>query len=318
MYSFKRDAEVFLVSGTRQYNIDISDISFNQDIDTSDKANKTIQEAKLFKDVIIGACRPAEFSFTFPALRESDFQVVFDKSLSYGTFDLYVRNKSDLFKIEYGVITNMSILISKNKPLAVDIKGEASKIYRVGDASTAIPGTVEARSSTRTYNRITIIDVTIGGVPPFESFTAASIELQNQIKWKPFKTILDACIPGTQIVCPTEWTLDKRILSGSLSSYKLENILWNSNTSLTLEVGQDVLGTVYGFKLILDNITFTSRLNTGQIFTQSYDWRLTQNPESLLELVSYITTAVGDSHAILDAWGESILDTNNLPILDSL
>jgi hypothetical protein len=318
-YSFKRNAKVYIVSNGKQYNVDISEIIFSQDLADISTPVKTIQTQEMFAHTIAKIYQPATFQITFPALREADFQVLFDRALDYATFDLYIKNRNDLFKLEKCVITNTSFILRKTTPVTIDITGEASKLTREGDASTTIEGEVQSRSSSRTYNRLTYLEVGIDSVDNLdvlETLVSVNIELQNQIKWTPFN-ILEACGPETEFLYPTEFTVEKRILSGSIATHDEYAIDWDADATLYIKAGQEVGNDIYGFEFDLSNVAYTSRMTPGEIYTTHYDWRLTQNPESLLEIITYITTGDGDAHAILDFWGAEILDSNNLPILDS-
>ena len=312
-YNFKKDTKLYLVSNDIKYNIDISEINFSQDIKDIRNEIKTVQSQNMFAPTIVDMASPANFAITFPALRESDFEVVFDRALDIGTFDLYIVNKKRIFKIDYCVITNATFIIEKMRPLSMSVTGEARKITQV----TTIPGTDRTRSSTMTYNTVSYLNVLLNGIAAFERLNSVSIELQNNIKWIPYKTLDEVCLPPGELAYPTNFTVEKRILAGTITDYSIEGIAWDSDATLFIEAGQNVGGTIYGFEFDLQNVTFTSRINTGDIYSQSYDWRLTQNPASLSEIITYITTNVSGDRAILDYWGLAILDSNGLPLLDS-
>jgi hypothetical protein len=318
MFSFKRDAKVYMVTNDVQYNIDISEITFAQDIADSLVDIKTMQSQEMFAKTVVTAFKPATFNITFPALRQDDFQTVFDRALDYQVFDLYIATASDTFKLEGCVITNTTFIVLKTKPLSLGIAGEGSKLSREGDGNVTIPGTVHARSGTRTYNTITYLDITLGGVPTLDYFKSVSIELQTQIDWNPYETLGEVCGPEGELVYPGEFSVSKRVLSGTLTSHRIDPQTWSTDTSLYMEIGQKVEGTLYGFIFDLDSVSFTSRVGTTDIYTHSYDWRLTQNPDALAELIEYITDTTDESNAILDSWGIAILDSDGLPILDSL
>ena len=313
-YNFKKQVKVYVVIGTRQYLLDISEVSFSQDIEDLARETKTLQSQEMFAEAMVTEYKPANFQITFPALREADFQAIFDRALDYGTFDLYIDSKQEVFKIETCVITNASFIAVKARPLTLSISGEASKL--TVEASSIIPGTPQARSSSRTYNKVSYVGAVLSSVEIASAYTSISIELQNQIKWLPF-TILEACGPEPVLLYPLEFIVEKRILSGSISTYEQDEIRWNADTTLLIKIGQEVGSKVYGFEFDLSNVAFTSRIGTGQIYTRHYDWRLTQNPDSLSEIITYIVDYEDNARAILDYWGISILDSDNLPILDS-
>jgi hypothetical protein len=148
-------------------------------------------------------------------------------------------------------------------------------------------------------------------------FSSISVELQTQINWLPNKILSEVCSSVPEVICPEEFTVDKRILAGTLSSHRLDPITWSTGTTLYMKFGEKVGSTIYGFIFDLNQVSYTSRLSTGEIYKHNYDWRLTENPDSLAQLIEYVTDQADDSRAILDFWGLAILDSDNLPILDS-
>ena len=53
------------------------------------------------------------------------------------------------------------------------------------------------------------------------------------------------------------------------------------------------------------------------VFTENWDWRLTENPSDLSEIFKYITHSVSPSGAILDSWNNPVLDSLGNEILES-
>lgn len=319
MYNFKRDTKLYVVVSGNRYNIDISQINFSQDIAVITPEKNTIQENILFLKTYADSYKPATFSFKIPAIRENDFQVLFDRVLDYQVFDIYVETKGEIFEITNCVITNTVFSINEDKPLELVISGEAIQVSRVGTpGSYSYPGTYIPRTNSRSYNRITNVDVSFGDIGTIDRITSLSIELQTKIRWLPTDTLEDVCQAGAMTIpYPEEFVVEKRILAGSIASYAIQSIAFNPSTALYILVGQKLGSTTYGFEFDLNSVTYTSRIGSGEIFTHVYDWRLTENPNSLSELITYITDLQGVATAILDFWGDPILDSNNQPILDS-
>ena len=48
-------------------------------------------------------------------------------------------------------------------------------------------------------------------------------------------------------------------------------------------------GLFKGFDFNMTNVSFTNRIETGDVFQQSYDWRLAQNVSSLAGILTYYT-----------------------------
>lgn len=319
MYNFKRDTKIYIVVSGNRYNIDLSQISFSQDITAISPEKNTIQENIYFLKTYADSYKPATFNFKIPALRENDFQVLFDRILDYKTFDLYIETLEEVFKITKCVITGTIFSFDIVKPIELTISGQGTRLDRVGTPdSYSYPGIYIDRSTSRTYNRITKVDINLGGVGVLDRIKDLYIEIQTKIKWIPVDILKDICQAGSiSIPYPEEFVVEKRVLAGSISSYELKNLTFNYSTPLYILVGEEVGSTTYGFEFDLNSISYTSRIGTGEIFTHIYDWRLTENPQSLSELITYITDLEGVSNAILDFWGDPILDSDNQPILDS-
>lgn len=311
-YNFKKEALVYLVDDIgettlSQFQLDISEISFSQTFTDRTYSKKTLQNQAMFEGSSTVRANKATFSFTFPAIREDDLKIVFDRLLDYQSFDLYISTKQDVFKLRNCVITNGDFIIERLKPLSMAISGEASQLSKegvAGDGTDAyqIPGTLQPRDNNRTYNRVNRININLGdtftGVEEISSDLASmSIELQNKVKWLPF-SIVGGCEGDANILYPEEYVVESRILAGSINRYLTDtnntNLLnYNTDIPLYIEVGQnnevDTAYSVYGFVLDMDNCSFTNRLQTGNVFTQSYDWRLTQKVTALSDIVTYVT-----------------------------
>jgi hypothetical protein len=317
-YSFKKEVQAYIVYLGNQYSIDLKDISFGQNFTAKDYETNTLHQNNYFAQVAQIRVKPANFTFTFPALREADLAVAFERGLDYQTFDLWITTQQDVFKIEMCVVTNMRFLVTKYSILYVEITGQASKLTREGDFGVVtVPGTVIDRSNTKTYNINRYVTALLNGVDNFDRFVEFSAELQNQVRWTAFNTIPETCGGTPGVEYPTNFALEKRILAGTFSINTVTDFVFDNDTTLYLEAGEQVSGTLYGFTFNLSNISFTSRINTSNIFTHNYDWRLTQNPDSLAEIITYHTLAVGASNAILDHTGADILDHTGAAILES-
>ena len=297
-YSFKKEAKVYVVYGTDQYNIDISEINFTQTLMEKSTPLKTIHTSSYFEKSIINKANPANFEITFPAIREDDFKVLFDRALDYQTFDLYVETEQDVFKIETCVITNGRFIIERLKPLSMAITGEASKVSRHGDAGTTFDPTASEvpRDNNMTYNRISDLSITLGGTETLSNDLASvSVELRNEIKWTPFNTIDGACdSTSATLQYPSSFSVTGRSLGGAFRRYLTDtnntNLLgYDLDVSLRILAGQDISGTVYGFDIDITNCMYANRVNTGTVFTQVYDWRMVQNPADLSSIISYVT-----------------------------
>ena len=82
---------------------------------------------------------------------------------------------------------------------------------------------------------------------------------------------------------PSNFTLEKRILSGSIGQYVLSNFYssvqtWETGVSLVIKAGKSA---TQGFQVNLTNASFTNRNGAGDVFTQTYDWKMNDNPIDL-------------------------------------
>jgi len=286
-YSFIKDAKVYLVSGTDQVLLDISNVSFSQTFTETSYPVKTLHNQSMFEGSVINKANPANFDLTIPALLEADLRVLFDKLLDYSSFDLYITTQQDIFKLETSVITNGTFLIDRVRPLSLTVSGEASKLSTVA----ALPYTTIGRSVTRTYNT-SGLTILLDSVHLDTDVATVSVEVQNEVSWNPWVSVHSGVLG--EISYPSTYTISKRILSGNISRHlNTDNSsslnTSSSNSTLNIKVGQNILGTFYGFEFDIASCSYTNRLQTGGIFKQSYDWRMTQNPTSLSDVITYTT-----------------------------
>jgi len=286
-YSFLKDAKVHLVSGTDQILLDISNVSFSQTFTETSYPVKTLHNQSMFEGSVINKANPANFELTIPALLEADLRVLFDKLLDYSSFDLYITTQQDIFRLETSVITNGTFLIDRVRPLSLTVSGEASKLSTVA----ALPYTTVGRSSTRTYNT-SGLTILLDSVHLDTDVATVSVEVQNEVSWNPWVSVHSGVLG--EISYPSTYTISKRILSGNISRHlNTDNSsslnTSSSNSTLNIKVGQNILGTFYGFEFDIASCSYTNRLQTGGIFKQSYDWRMTQNPTSLSDVITYTT-----------------------------
>lgn len=289
-YNIKKQAEVYLVFGGSRYRLDVTeDISFSQTFTDETYPQKTLHEQhKLHEASNIKKANPADFSFTIPALTENDLDVVFNLLVDYksgentlNTFDLYVKFPNDVYKLEKCVITNGTFIIEKLENLKLGIQGQASKLTR----GATLPGGAVSRSGTRTHQRIDYLSVSVDSTSLTEGIYKVSVELQNEIEWTPYETVNDALnvTNAATSMYPSNFTLKKRILAGSIGQYVLSNFnsdtqQWKTGVPIVIKAGESA---TQGFQFDLSNCTFTNRNIVEDVFTQSYDWKMNDNPTDL-------------------------------------
>ena len=220
-YSFKREVRVHIVTDneTIRHRLDISEINFGQTFMEHSYSNKSIQNPYMFEQSVINKANPATFDVTFPALREDDLRILFDKALDYSTFNLYVQAPQGLFKIENCVVSNASLIIENSIPLSMSVSGEASKVSLLPLATP--PGILVPRSANQTYNRISDLSITLDVSNVLStSLASVTVELQNDIIWNPYASVNSAV--NNTVVYPVNYTVKKRILAGTIVRYLVD------------------------------------------------------------------------------------------------
>ena len=292
-YNFKKEADVFIIFNNILYALDVTEeLSFSQTFTDSTYAQKTLHEQHKMHDASnIKKANPANFKFTIPALTEDDLDIVFNLLVDYksgtntlNTFDLYIRLSHDIYKLENCVITNGTFIIEKLENLKLAISGQASKLTR---GANIYVNTYDIRSPTRTHQSIKHLSVSIGStnLSAQEGLYSVSAELQNDIEWIPYETVNDALsvTNAATSMYPSNFTLKKRILSGSIGQYvnsDTNNLTqeWQTGVPIVIKAGESA---TQGFQFNLLNCSFTNRNNVADVFTQAYDWKMNDNPVDL-------------------------------------
>ena len=266
------------------------DLSFSQTFTDSTYAQKTIHEQhKMHEASSVKKANPANFEFTVPALTENDLAVVKDLLVDYktgtstlNTFTLHIKLPNDTYRLDNCVITNGTFIIEKLENLRLGIQGQASRLVKGVALPTAGRGT---RSNSRTHQRVDYLSVSIDSTTLTEGVYQLSIELQNEIEWTPYLTVNDALnvTNAATLMYPSNFTLKKRVLSGSVGQYVLSNFnsdtqQWKTGVPVVIKAGESA---TVGFQFDLSNCTFTNRNNVEDVFTQSYDWKMNDNPTDL-------------------------------------
>ena len=178
-------------------------------------------------------------------------------------------------------MTNGTFIIEKLENLKLAVEGEASRLSR----GVEVPTRVTARSGTTTFQQTKYLDISVDGSTLSEGVFNVSVELQNDIKWDPYETVhsaLDVTNAGNSMY-PSNFTLQKRSLSGSIGQYITDTAnsdvqTWDKDVSITIKAGESATS---GFQFYLDSCTFTNRNQFGEVFTQNYDWKSNDNPTDL-------------------------------------
>ena len=296
-YSFLKDAEVYIVEAdSTKTRLDVtSDISFSQTFTDKTYPQKTLHEQhKMHEASSIKKANPANFEFTMPALTQTTLDRVFNLLVDYktgtntlNTFDLYIKLDNDVYKLDDCVITNGTFIIEKLENLKLTIAGEAKKLTRDESIDTVARGT-------RTEQKVDYLTVKADSTTLTQGIYKVSVEIQNDIQWLPYETVNDALgvTNAGNSMYPSEFTLNKRILSGSIGQYVLSTFnsdvqSWKTGVDIVIKAGESA---TQGFQFDLSNCTFTNRATVGDVFTQSYDWKMNDNPADLGSVVTYTHT----------------------------
>ena len=291
-YNFKREAQVYVVSGGNRYRIDVTDVTFSQTFSEESYPVKTLHaQSNVFEGSVINKANVANFSFSMPAIVEADYTVIETLLLNATSFDLFIQTEADVFKLETAVITNGSFVIERSRPLSIQIQGDAAKLTR----GATLTGSLQTRSSTKNFT-IPTLDITLNSIS-LNDIATVTMELQNDISWTFYATLHSSLsvTSATNSMYPSEFSLSKKILAGSIVQYltgsNTSNTLdWDTDASLTIKAGNGESGASFrGFSFGPATCSFTNRISSGNVYLQNYDWRMTQNPSDLATILKYET-----------------------------
>ena len=296
-FNFNKEAEVYLHDGSTYHRLDVGpDLSFSQTFTDKTYPQKTLHEQhKMHEASNIKKANAANFEMTIPMITQSALDVVFNLLVDYktgtytlNTFTLYIKLPNDVYKLETCVITNGTFIIEKLQNLKLTLAGEASKLTR---GTTDLDDDVDLLPSrgTRDYQLTKELAVSIDGNNLSSGLYKCSIELQNEVKWIPYETVNDALnvTNAATSMYPSKFTLDKRILSGSVGLYvtsasNSDVQSWKEDVTVVITAGNSLAGASFrGFKFNLEHCTFTNRNTVGDVYTQAYDWKMNDNVADL-------------------------------------
>jgi len=321
-FSFKKNVQVKFVYDAGSNVVETSDfivqdISFSQTFTEESYRTKTLSDTNYFEGSVINKANPANFEFSvyFSGLNQTNIEQYLRNRLllpddeGYKITELWVYTESQLFRLENCVFTNGVFVIERSQPLRMTISGEATKLSSIDtDNWTDITGSgniydgyTELNSPVEPNKRYEgapkLSQVTLGGTDISSCVTSIQVELQNDIQWNPYTTLhgaLSATNAATSMF-PSDFTIDKKILSGNITRYIKEdnpNLLnWSEDTTLEITVAATTGAEVLYFNL--PNTSFTNRLTTSNIFTESYDFRMiTGNDSNIANRIIVYNTGV--------------------------
>ena len=298
-YSFLRESKLYIVHGGNKYRIyTTSAITFNQTFAEDAYSVKTLHDqSKMFEGSSITKANPATFSFDIPLTTEKDESIMVDlacdlvataeadiETQQLKSFDIYVQTGSSTFKLEGAVITGATFDFVPENQFQMRVEGQGKKLTRAGDESFSIPGSAQSESATR--NPLIVYPVIEIDSLNMSSIISCNLQLQNEIAWTPYETLNDSLevTDSSNAMFPTTYTLGKRIISGEIRQYQTDNNVtqfddFNTDSALTIKaikVGNASNATPF-FQVDLDPIQYTARVQPGEVYSQSYDFRSLDN-----------------------------------------
>lgn len=298
-YNFKRDSKVYVVYGGLRYNLDVyPDLSFSQTFNETNVPVKTLHsQYNMFEKAVITRANPANFNFTVPLLYETDLQILLNLLTNYNTAsneatvksaDIYVETNTEVYKLEKAVFETGTFTIARDSIIVLSLAGSARKLSKYTDT---IPGTLQPRT-TRTYSLTSALRVQLGG-DVLSSIAGISIELQNGIQWVDYTTLHNSIgITGaSDTMYPEVFVVGTRVLSGNIQQYVTNETndtvnTWEIGVPLNIKVGNS--SSQYLLEFDIPSIVYTNRLDTQELYTQSFDFRMDSSPTDVSQVIKHL------------------------------
>ena len=300
IYNFKKETKVYVVVAGLRYTLDVyPDLTFSQTFNETSVPVKTLHsQYDMFENAVITKANPANFTFTVPMLYEADLNIVYNLLLDYDTgqpeatlktADLYFETNSEVYKIEKCAFESGTFQIQKDAAMTLNLSGSGKKLSKF---TGAIPGTLQARSATRSFGRVTAMEILIkGSVQPYIS--AVTVEVKNNVTWVDFATLQNSqsVKDASGTMYPEAFVVGSRVLSGTIQQYVTDETRTNVNgwsTSAPISISAGELGKASLFKVTIPAAVYTNRLEVQDLYTQSYDFRMVSNPATLSSVINKV------------------------------
>jgi hypothetical protein len=304
-YNFKRKVKFYVVVDGLKYLVDIfPDVSFSQTFKEESRRVKTLHaQTNMFDDASITEANPANFDFTMPLYTTLETQPILDLLLNYDedntsevtlkTFDIYVDTGEEIFELEKAVFERGVFNINKADVVSVSISGTASKLIKIGPSGITIPGVQQPTTDENSIfvePRYMLVQVA-GETQP--SIHAVSFEVANEVRWLPNNTLHKSlAVTGpSDTSYPEGFVVSGRTMSGVIQQYLTEENIDNAQTwaiGVPLNIWTANVIDDYNLMLTMPEVVYTNRIETGDLFFQTYDFRSTYNPAIGISIVDYI------------------------------
>ena len=300
VYNFRRESSVFIVHGGSRYAINTTpEVSISQTFAEASYPVKTLHDqTKMFKGTTITKANPANFSFSVYLTEEKDETIVKSLLTEYDTssgeqliktFDLYIVSTESTFKVENCHIKDGDFVLESGSPLTLKVSGQGEKLTRAGDSTFTVPGTVVSPSSTYTPTTA-VLDVEVGGTD-VPNLVNATLSVQNNTNFKGYETLQNSLsvTNTTNAMYPSGFFLENRVVAGNITQFLTSS---NSSTSTDFSTNSNItLKTLLDggtfFQAALTGCMFTKRVQVGEAFQSTFDFRLVSSPTNLNSIITY-------------------------------
>lgn len=312
-FEFLREGRVWLEHDSKFYLLHTTrDVSFSQTFKQDEVEKKTLHNlGNVIEGSVINEANPANFNFSMYLVDETvkyqhiplDLLLEPDSTNStkyLQTFNLYFvysdYSPEVYYKIENCMFTSGSFTIPRNGIMTVELSGEGARLTRV---SGSVPGSIYAGyDATPTYAISKAFDVFLGGTGAankLDNILGVSFEVQNSVTWTQNSTLQKAlqATNADNSIYPDNFTMGNRTMAGNIRQYVSEGTdsshdnvqTWAENTTINVKAG--LSDSNYQLEITFDgNASYTNRAGFGDVFVQSYDFRLMDNA-ALNSLISY-------------------------------
>lgn len=320
-YILKKSNRVYVTadtdSPTSYYPVDVEDFSINQTRTFETYSKKTLHDQNNLSDAAkISKLNPGNLELTVNIVETLDVNgltpgnvptghsILINALLdpinhsNFGIVVVEVDTKGMIFA-NHCVITEGTFIIQRDEVLKVRLRAEFESFIKKGaaDSQTILDGATFSAAEIGGVGNFQKVNYLSAQLPTTDTeipcVTRLSVEVQNSIDWVPYATVHKAIsntVPG-----PTNFVMKKRTVSGSIEAYykpmtsaessgQVESFTHanghGENKTLILKAGSS---SSSGLEFNLLNCYYTNRLNTGSVFTQNYDWSMTDSPTDLTD-----------------------------------
>ena len=124
---------------------------------------------------------------------------------------------------------------------------------------------------------------------------STTFQIQNDINWTPYSTLQKSLsvTNSSNIMRPSSYVVEKRIISGAIQQYQTDNNItqfddFSTSSNITIKaikVGEASSATPF-FQIAINPASFTARMATGDVFSNSYDFRSLDNTNTVPNIIT--------------------------------